>query len=137
MQIDSKDWAEFSPVLDRMLDLPAEEREAWAQGLTGADALWTPRLLNLLRAAKNSRATGWFDSLPRFTDLSGADLADWEGADLGPERESSEIGPYRLVRLLGRGGMGSVWYAERTDGLVRRGIALKLPQGLFGDEIMA
>jgi serine/threonine protein kinase/tetratricopeptide (TPR) repeat protein len=137
VQIDSKDWAEFSPVLDRMLELPAEEREAWAQGLTGADALWSPRLLRLLRAAKNSRATGWFDTLPRFTDLSGADPADLPGDDLDSVGESSEIGPYRLVRLLGRGGMGSVWYAERSDGLVRRGIALKLPQGLFGDEHMA
>jgi serine/threonine-protein kinase len=137
MQIDSKDWPEFSQVLDRMLDVPAEQREAWAQGLTGSDAVWTPRLLNLLRAQKSSRATGWFDSLPRFTELSGADLAAGPGWDLGSEKESSEIGPYRLVRLLGRGGMGSVWYAERSDGLVRRGIALKLPQGLYGDEVMA
>jgi hypothetical protein len=69
MQIDSKDWPEFSQVLDRMLDEPAEQREAWAQGLTGSDAVWTPRLLNLLRAQKSSRATGWFDTLPRFTDV--------------------------------------------------------------------
>jgi len=137
MQIDSKDWAEFSQVLDRMLDLPAEEREAWAQGLSGGDALWKPRLLHLLRAARSSRATGWFDTLPRFTDLGGADLPEWPGDDLGAAKESSEVGPYRLVRLLGRGGMGSVWYAERSDGLVRRGIALKLPQGLHGDDVMA
>ena len=37
------------------------------------------------------------------------------------------IGPNRLVRELGRGGMGSVWLAERAEGMLKRPVALKLP----------
>ncbi len=37
------------------------------------------------------------------------------------------IGSYRLERELGAGGMASVWLAERTDGLLQRKVALKLP----------
>ena len=40
-------------------------------------------------------------------------------------RDSQTIGPYRLIRELGIGGMGQVWLAEQTKP-VRRRIALKL-----------
>jgi serine/threonine protein kinase len=35
-------------------------------------------------------------------------------------------GPYRVVRLLGRGGMGAVYLAERTDGEVEQQVAIKV-----------
>jgi hypothetical protein len=37
------------------------------------------------------------------------------------------IGPYRLELSIGVGGTGSVWLAERSDGLLKRKVALKLP----------
>ena len=41
-------------------------------------------------------------------------------------RESGRCGPYRLVRLLGSGGMGAVYLAERTDGEIKQQVAVKL-----------
>ena len=38
------------------------------------------------------------------------------------------VGPYRLLHEIGRGGMGSVWLAERADGTFKRRVALKLPR---------
>ena len=47
------------------------------------------------------------------------------------ELDGTLCGPYRLLKRIGRGGMGEVWLAERTDGFLKRRVALKLPYAGF------
>jgi eukaryotic-like serine/threonine-protein kinase len=47
------------------------------------------------------------------------------------------FGPYRVLSLLGTGGMGSVWLAERIDGLFARRVALKLVHQALMGRVMA
>jgi serine/threonine protein kinase len=47
-----------------------------------------------------------------------------------------KFGPYRVISLLGHGGMGSVWLAERVDGLFTRRVALKLVHPALMDRVM-
>ncbi len=42
---------------------------------------------------------------------------------------SQRLGPYRLLRPLGEGGMGTVWLAERDDDAYRQQVAIKLARG--------
>ena len=63
------------------------------------------------------------DSLHLTECVSGA--AE-ELLDSAARREVHECGPYQLVRLLGRGGMGAVYLGERTDGEIQQTVAVKL-----------
>src|SRR5436190_5789643 len=54
-----------------------------------------------------------------------------------PLAPGSVVGPYRLIRELGHGGMGIVWLAERADGLLKRKVALKLPTLLVDNGTLA
>ncbi|MEM9557850.1 MAG: serine/threonine-protein kinase [Acidobacteriota bacterium] len=46
------------------------------------------------------------------------------------------VGPFRILELLGEGGMGSVYLAERADGAFDQKVAIKVvKQGLFGRHV--
>ena len=46
---------------------------------------------------------------------------------LPPREPGQHVGPYRLIKEIGRGGMGVVWLAVRADGQHERQVALKMP----------
>ena len=59
--------------------------------------------------------------------LAAHELAETLLTDVPHETpEGSRIGPYRIVREIGRGGMGIVYLAERADGQFHRQVAIKL-----------
>ena len=64
--------------------------------------------------------TGRFDAL--LDRIAGLGAEQHEGQDRDPER----IGPYRVLRRIGRGGMGAVYLAERDDGQFEHRVAIKV-----------
>ena len=110
-------WKEISRLLDEALDLPAAERAAWLANLPPEHADARPHLERLLRQHDTGTDLSLADALP---DYGGeADPADGLAA-------GHLVGPWRLVREIGRGGMGAVWLAERADGGAKLSVALKL-----------
>jgi hypothetical protein len=64
----------------------------------------------------------------RVADALVANLAD--GPETAPAPTApGRIGPWRLLRLLGSGGMGDVWLGERSDGTVEHRVAIKRVRG--------
>lgn len=113
-------WLHLRRLLDTALDLGPQERLAWLDALAGPDAEHAPRLRALLQHAGSPEAERLLWTLPK--------IETGEFAAAVPEGER-QVGPYRLLRQIGEGGMASVWLAERTDLLQGRRVALKLPHG--------
>jgi serine/threonine protein kinase/predicted negative regulator of RcsB-dependent stress response len=114
-------WSTLNALLDQALDLPASERAAWLEGLDGAQGELRDTLRQLLAAQGGVETSDFLSTLPKLP-------ADGVGTiGVSPLAAGDRVGPYRLIAGLGRGGMGSVWRAERADGAFERQVALKLP----------
>jgi serine/threonine-protein kinase len=123
-------------LLDAALALPAEGRGAWLAALPPDAQAVRPLLQRWLAQRSALEAAGFLEQHATFPEpavnTGGMDGVGDPG-DTGATGDASQspgrcVGPYRLVRCLGRGGMASVWLAQRADGAHQRPVALKLPQ---------
>jgi eukaryotic-like serine/threonine-protein kinase len=108
--MDAERWQRLSPLLDTLIELEPAAREARLAELRAEDAALADELEQLLALEDDNQD---FLSEPLVTPPPMA-------------KPDTMIGPYKLERLLGEGGMGQVWLARRADGLYQRRVALKL-----------
>lgn len=110
--------------LERLSGLQAGERELELERIEIESPQAGQRLRRML--ACGERAEAWFEGLETAI---GRSLAAELDSAWAPGRV---VGPYRLDRLLGTGGMDAVFLARKADGELKRPVALKLvPQGLI------
>jgi non-specific serine/threonine protein kinase/serine/threonine-protein kinase len=111
-------WQQVKRLLNEALELGTAERAAFLASMAGDEAALRGELESLLRA---------HDARPEFLQspcvvgpadaVEPSDSSAWVGRVLGS---------YRLLELIGEGGMGAVFRAVRSDGLHDRAVAVKL-----------
>jgi non-specific serine/threonine protein kinase/serine/threonine-protein kinase len=112
-------WLRLWEVFHAAAELPPEARQSFVAGECAGDDEMAFEVLGLLAGIEDPEAA--WTAGPRL---------EWEPADAGASDfdeslAGTRIGPYLIVRLIGEGGMGSVYEAEQ-EAPVRRRVAVKV-----------
>ena len=110
-------WQVLGELFDQAIVLPVGERTALVDRACGEDEELRGELASLI--ASHQAAGGFLQDR-----LKHAFASFLETSVVGTQL--SRVGPYRLVRELGRGGMGTVFLAERDDDQYQARVAVKL-----------
>lgn len=109
-------------LFSELLELPPAQRAARLAELDNNQSDIRNELSSLLAAAEEAKGFLSQPPLAQNPDLLNAADTDANIADLIGQL----IGCYRLTQVLGRGGMGAVYLAERDDGHYQQTVAIKL-----------
>ena len=107
----SERWKQLDKILGLALEVPRENRTAFIKDACGDDKALLAEAMEIMEAD---------DEASKFLS---------EGVDEGQKglsRAGELIGAYRLLEVIGEGGMGTVYRAERADGAFEKQVALKL-----------
>jgi len=116
------------------LDIPPEVRESFLAKACGVDKSLRTEVDALLQA--HAAAGSMLERAAPAPTLT-ADHAANATSSGGGETPGTRIGAYKLLQLIGEGGMGTVWMAEQTEP-VKRKVALKvIKPGLDSGQIIA
>ncbi|MCC6316072.1 MAG: serine/threonine protein kinase [Gemmatimonadaceae bacterium] len=112
-----EEWLTLEPFLDEAMGRPWTEAREILRAPANGDAALLAWLERFIAGAAN-------DALP--IELSPALVADALAGDDRATTLDTRVGAWRLVRELGRGGMGAVFLAERSDGQFEQQVAIKV-----------
>lgn len=120
----------IAETFQRLLEVAPAQREASLLRLCIDDPAVEAEVRKLLLAAGQTMGGGGVTGVPGPADATTIEASD---ISVGDER----IGPYRVVRRLGEGGLGYVLLAFREDDKFRMRVAIKLvKKGMDTEEII-
>ncbi|MCB1561421.1 MAG: serine/threonine protein kinase [Xanthomonadales bacterium] len=123
------DFERLDALFHDALEKPEAERAAFIEQSCGDDEALRRRLLAMLAQDAKASANPDTNTDP-LTRAVAAGRRRFGNDDAMPER----IGPFRLLRMLGQGGMGTVYLGEREDSDFQQQAAIKLLHSV-GDDV--
>jgi eukaryotic-like serine/threonine-protein kinase len=127
------EWQRVKQVASAALEYPADARPAFIAAECGDNEELRTEVESLLRNIDD--ASDLFERPVLSFVASSPGLG--ELVDVGPVAVGAHIGPYQVVRELGRGGMGAAYLAARADAEYEKLVAIKLiKRGMDTDAIL-
>ncbi len=132
-------WQRVGDIFERLLEVPEGEREKRLASLCGDDQQLRGIVVSMLDSHESPRfSDASLNTLRDSSQAAAATSLHGEPPPRDTETEGTRIGPWRLARRIGAGGMGVVWLAERADGQFKQRAALKLiKRGMDSEAVLA
>jgi hypothetical protein len=122
----AEDWQRLSSLFDELAELPPGARAERLAALQPPElAARLARMLASLPEENDDDATVIVE-MPGYNAGLVAALSEPTLSSTAPPQPGDRLGAWCLAELLGEGGMGQVWRAERADGLYQGEAAIKL-----------
>jgi serine/threonine protein kinase len=119
--MDTKRWKAVDNLLQSALEIVPERREEFLRQECAGDADLADEVRSLLTSHRH--ASGFLET--PAAEMAARAIAAEAAPTLSSSRTGQLISHYRLLKIIGSGGMGSVWLAERCDGRFERKVAIK------------
>lgn len=127
-------WAQIRQIFEAALERPDVDRSAYLRVTCARDDELRREVESLLHS---------HDSAGDFLDKPAANMSGIthtlisSGVEVPEYPPGYKVGPYELQKCIGRGGMGSVWLATRSDSDFKKRVAIKLvKRGMDTQEIL-
>ena len=108
-------WQRIESLVEAALQLPPSARSKFLEEHCQDDASLRAELLSMLSPSNNETVFG----------KAIAETAAMAGTPVGDSWAGRRLGPYRVVRTIGKGGMGAVFLAVRDDDQYQQEVAIK------------
>jgi serine/threonine protein kinase len=134
-------WAQIRQIFEAALDRPAKDRAAYLRRVCAGDGELCREVESLLESHDTSAnflatpAAQLGQAMFARGEFSRSD--SFRGDEAGDYPKGYRVGPYEFERRIGRGGMGSVWLASRSDHEFKMQVAVKVVRrGTDSQEIL-
>ncbi|HEX4666822.1 MAG TPA: serine/threonine-protein kinase, partial [Chthoniobacterales bacterium] len=129
MRLEDERWGRVKKLFEAVIDLDPNQRAAFVERECGGDEALRSEIESLL---ESDEQTDGFIEQPAFEIPR----------DLFPDAREEQLanrqfGPYHVIREIGRGGLGAVYLAARSDDEYRKEVAIKvIRRGLDTEDIL-